>query len=569
MMTSYVIPGRHLTGGRAGTYGADTLPPRGSLAAGSRGLWAWSAVSCAVMMVACGGSPGGGSSGANNAPVANAGPGQTVAAGTTVTLTGAGSTDPDGDPLTYSWTIAVRPPVSASILSNATSVSPTFVPDAPGTYTISLVVADNRSATSVVATTVVQVTGGNAPPVANAGPDQSVVVGQTVTLDGVQSTDTNRDALTYIWSVRKPDNSTFSPTSATAAIASFVADQAGTYVASLIVNDGTAPSTADTVTIVAGAGNVAPMANAGPHTPDGRGRARYVLVSNVPAGAVVMDGGASRDANGDAISYNWSLPSRPAFSAAVLAPVAGSPARSSFLPDVEGTYRLSLTTRDATLDSSAAAATIEARTGNVQPNAVAGSYQRVVAGTSITLDGRGSNDANGEAVQYSWSLVSKPAGSTAALSSPVAPQPTFVADLKGVYVASLIVNDGRLSSIPDATAVLALGPYDGSWTGVTNQQGTVSFAINDGQISSISFSWRPTVGVCVPTVTTVTTTYTFVPSRLVEGGSFAITETTGDVRAISATFTGQRQANGNLSLVYTSSTGCVEAVPVTFTANRP
>ena len=40
----------------------------------------------------------------NQAPTANAGADQTVASGATVNLTGAGSTDPDGDTLTYAWT---------------------------------------------------------------------------------------------------------------------------------------------------------------------------------------------------------------------------------------------------------------------------------------------------------------------------------------------------------------------------------------------------------------------------------------------------------------------------------
>ena len=64
------------------------------------------------------------------APVAVAGPNQTVAVSATVYLNGSGSTTPPGTGgLTYSWAFTQRPLQSAAILVNPTSVSPTFVAD--------------------------------------------------------------------------------------------------------------------------------------------------------------------------------------------------------------------------------------------------------------------------------------------------------------------------------------------------------------------------------------------------------------------------------------------------------
>ena len=53
--------------------------------------------------------------------------------------------------------------------------------------------------------------------------------------------------------------------------------------------------------------------------------------------------------------------------------------------------------------------------------------------------------------------MSRPAGSTATLSNPTIVNPTFVADLDGVYVAQLTVSDGSLVSAPDTVAITA-GP---------------------------------------------------------------------------------------------------------------
>ena len=58
---------------------------------------------------------------------------------------------------------------------------------------------------------------------------------------------------------------------------------------------------------------------------------------------------------------------------------------------------------------------------------------------------------------YSWSLLSRPEGSTAALSNLTIVNPTFVADRDGVYVAQLTVSDGSLVSAPDTVAITA-GP---------------------------------------------------------------------------------------------------------------
>jgi len=96
---------------------------------------------------------------------------------------------------------------------------------------------------------------------------------------------------------------------------------------------------------------------------------------------------------------------------------------------------------------------------NVAPVANAGSNQNVLSNAVVTLDGSGSTDADGNVLTYSWTLTTKPAGSAAQLSSSTAIRPTFTADVVGTYIASLIVNDGKINSATSTVTVNAVA-YD-------------------------------------------------------------------------------------------------------------
>ncbi len=80
--------------------------------------------------------------GTNGAPIADAGPPQTVWASDLVTLDGSGSSDPDGHiPLAYGWQQTGGVTVT---LSDAASISPTFTAPLPGgVLTFTLVVTDS------------------------------------------------------------------------------------------------------------------------------------------------------------------------------------------------------------------------------------------------------------------------------------------------------------------------------------------------------------------------------------------------------------------------------------------
>jgi hypothetical protein len=78
----------------------------------------------------------------NTAPRADAGPDRSGRVGTTVTLDGSNSSDVDGNPLTYLWSLTSVPAGSTAQLSSVTAIRPTLLIDTPGTYVAQLVVND-------------------------------------------------------------------------------------------------------------------------------------------------------------------------------------------------------------------------------------------------------------------------------------------------------------------------------------------------------------------------------------------------------------------------------------------
>lgn len=92
---------------------------------------------------------------------------------------------------------------------------------------------------------------------------------------------------------------------------------------------------------------------------------------------------------------------------------------------------------------------------NSVPVSQAGPDQNVGVSTLVTLDGSASTDAENNPLTYQWSLTTRPTGSTAVLSTVTAAKPTFTPDMVGTYVATLVVNDGQVSSQSDSVTLNA------------------------------------------------------------------------------------------------------------------
>ena len=269
----------------------------------------------------------------NIPPVANAGPDQTAFINNNVQLDGTGSSDLDGDILTYLWNFTEKPIGSNATLSNNTSPQPNFTIDILGQYILELVVNDGTENSTPDTVTVSTI---NSPPIADAGLDHTVFVNDRVILDGSRSTDVDGDTLTYSWSfVSIPQESTAQLSDVNAVSTSFTVDFPGEYIVQLVVNDGIVDSETDTIVITTQ--NSKPVSDAGDD---------QIIALNT---TVQLDGSGSFDVDNDNLFFNWSLITIPDGSDTVISNTNIS--NPTFVMDIQGVYVAQLIVNDGAVDS--------------------------------------------------------------------------------------------------------------------------------------------------------------------------------------------------------------------------
>lgn len=280
----------------------------------------------------------------NSVPVADAGSPQSVTVGDTVTLNGSESQDADDNLITYQWRFVSKPAGSNTTLSGDTTVSPTFTADTKGDYVIGLVVNDGQADSESVNVTV-SAAEARIPPTAEiSDEDYNTVVGAYIGTSG-RGYDANGDSVGgYEWRfVSVPEGSEaeliVNPNFSNSV--RFEPDVPGAYVIELVVGYGDLKSEPARITITAVSHNTnkPPIADAG--------QDQAVNMGDL----VQLDGGNSSDPDGDAISYDWSLRSRPAGSGAELVDL--TLATPSLTLDQAGEYIVQLIVNDGQRDSEA------------------------------------------------------------------------------------------------------------------------------------------------------------------------------------------------------------------------
>ena len=410
----------------------------------------------------------------NQAPVANAGADVEVTVGTAVTLDGTASADPEGATLAYIWTFTGMPEGSEAAFDEANAPKPTFTPDVPGTYTITLVVNDGEldsAADEVVVTAIEEAV--NQPPVVDAGEDTTGHIGEMVMLTGT-ATDADGDALTLTWSLSRPEGSQAELSNLEGAATSFVPDVPGAYDLSFTADDGKVSAT-DHVTVTVA--NREPVLDAGSD------------VNGFTGTAIVLAGTAS-DPDGHELIWSWAVTDAPTGAQPAL--TGADTATPTFTGDLAGPYVITASVTDgfATVTDTVTVVLTDAAS-NQAPIAVAGDDFVVNLGETVELDGSASSDPDGNILTFLWTIVDGPGDAT--LTDADQAVATILPDAAGEWTFQLTVSDGALSSSDVVVVLVNTPPVADAGTDQTVTVGdTVTLDASgstDADGDSLDFTW--------------------------------------------------------------------------------
>lgn len=344
--------------------------------------------------------------------------------------------------------IISKPTTSRTKLVTQSATATGFTADVAGTYVIKATGKDAQGQTSSI--TYQYVAANQSPTVLvvpsidflnkDIRPLEALVasVGYTVLLNAENSTDADQDALTFNWELtRQPTDSKLGTVNTNSPKLFFSPDVLGYYELVLKVTDARGIVSSYTQPIYVN--NIAPTA---------RIETTATPVVNAPITNVTMPintsmvlrGAKSTDPEGDTLTYQWSVLTAPEYSSATIQQSTKSTAE--FTPDRAGSYTLRLRVTDAKGAHSDQVLIINS--GNNSPVAVVNAdLLQVFRDEAAMLSGRYSFDPDGDKLTYSWTLDTKPAGSTAVITAANQPDFNFKPDVDGSYIVTLQVSDGK------------------------------------------------------------------------------------------------------------------------------
>ena len=463
----------------------------------------------------------------NVRPIANAGTDQTVVSGATVTLEGSG-TDNGGTIQDYYWvqsSTGTAPALSANNVAGPTLTAPTLaLGDSDMTFSYALRVRDNVGAMSDIDEVTITVKD-NLLPIADAGPDRTVVSGTTFKLDGSGSTDEAGEPKSYTWFAAEGtghpplnDYNRVDPTLMAPTLN--VGDPPVKFSYGLRVEDiHDAVSDADLVEItVIAPDTTAPTGTfeTAPTTHDGKTPFNLAVVFSEPVVGFTEDDfapimlelpeGSRPDSDFYPTFTNVTVDStnerRYTFTVTPTSPYDFTVRiANNSITDVAGNQNQFIVGSTITY-------------ANVAPVANAGLDQTVTSGATVTLDGSGSTD-NVMVESYAWVRTGGTSGISVTLSDTKVAKPTFTADtlIKGaddvIHIFTLTVTDADDATDTDTVMITVKAPANEAPVANAGPDQTIkpgrkvtldgTGSTDDDRIAS--YSWNRTGGTC--TVSTV------------------------------------------------------------------
>jgi PKD repeat protein len=395
-------------------------------------------------------------------PVAIISGSYTGAAGTPVTFSGAGSTDPKDEALLYSWNFGDG--------AGGSGPTPSHSYFSPGPFAVTLTVTNADGKQSTASTNASIGPGSVTPPIAVPGTSYSGTQYSALTFNGLGSSDPTNPAagglgVNYTWNFGDGAQGT-GPTPV------HTYTSAGNFNVTLTVQSVMTAATASATTTAAIAAGTAPAgaptaAAGGPYT-------------GAAGAAVSFNGSGSTDPNNLPLTYLWSFGDGN----------ESSVANPTHTYANGGSYSVALTVSNGTTQSTAGTgATITAPSLPALIASAGGPYT-VAANQPLVLDGTQSTDPSSRQLNFTWDFGD---GTTGTGSNPI-----HVYTKAGNYVVNVNVNDGLTLNANAATTATVTGPaaeaitanIGGPYQNATNQ--TIQFDASnssDNLGNPLTYAW--------------------------------------------------------------------------------
>ncbi|MEW5760224.1 MAG: PKD domain-containing protein [Candidatus Thermoplasmatota archaeon] len=324
------------------------------------------------------------------------------------------ASDPDGNNIFYKWDFDISDGINPA-MPDSELQCPLYIYNQSGNYTVTLIVSDDGLPTRRNATfTFVNVTNEtNILPVANAGEDKDVVVGEEVRFYG-QGKDADGWIIRYDWDF--DGDGIYDWSNASTGTTTHVYTKKGIYNATLMVTDNKGGIGIDSAKV-----NVRPVQNKKPKADAGEDKTGY-------DGQTIYFNGKGTDEDGFIVSYKWDFEGDGVFDS------EGQSVSHKYT--TTGVYSAILRVYDDANDYAEDTATVTINL-NSPPIAIAGDDIFAAPNEAIQFDGSYSYDPENMKISYSWDFDLSDGLTTDSTEQ----KPTYTYYKGGIYTVTLRVTD--------------------------------------------------------------------------------------------------------------------------------